>query len=308
MPGLDQTIPMSSEEFRLLRDFIYEYCGIYFQDDSKYLMHRRLAHRLEALSLGSFGDYYRYLRYDPGRKTEIEEIIERITTNETYFFREMYQLEAFRDEILPEIWTRKPRGKRLTVWSAGCATGEEVYSIVILILESGLFHDWDVRVFGNDISRRVLQVARKGVYGRSSFRATDERYLRRYFREVDGKYQLRDEVKTVASFGQVNLLDDDTLSIVGDVDVIFCRNVLIYFDMEVRRRVVMSFHRRLVKGGYLLLGHSESLLNITTAFELVHLKRDMVYRKPFHATDSSKNEAGKPPLVSAGGRRGGERP
>lgn len=271
---------MTLEEFRLLRDLIYDYCGIYFQEDNKFLVHRRLMPRLETLNLTSFLDYYRYLRYDANRKTELEEIVERITTNETYFFRELYQLEALRDEILPQIHTRNPRGKRLTLWSAGCATGEEVYTIAILILESGLFHDWDVRVFGNDISRRVLAVARKGAYGRSSFRTTDERYLRRYFREADGKFVVRDEVKTLTSFGQLNLLDENMLSIVGDVDVILCRNVLIYFDLNARKRVISSFLKKLQKGGYLLLGHSESLLNISTAFELVHLKRDMVYRKP----------------------------
>src|SRR5262249_48648355 len=157
-------------------------------------------------------------------------------------------------------------------------TGEETYTAAILIVESGLFLNWDVRVFGNDISRRVLQVARAGSYGRASFRATHERYLQRYFREVDGKHVVRDEIKALCTFGHVNLADEAMLTVVNDVDVIFCRNVLMYFDVAARRRVVQSFHRKLVKGGYLLLGHSESLLNLTTAFELVHLKSDMVYR------------------------------
>jgi chemotaxis protein methyltransferase CheR len=272
--------PMSLEEFRLLRDLIYEYCGIYFQDDSRHLVQRRLVPRLDVLSLPTFSDYYRYLRYDPSRKGELEEVVERVTTNETYFFREMNQLQALADEILPEIHARRPRGRRLAIWSAGCATGEEAYTVAILILESGLFGEWDVRIFGNDISRRVLQVARKGAYGRSSFRSTEERYIRRYFRPTEGKFQVRDEVKSMVSFGHLNLLDEDMLAIVGDVDVILCRNVLIYFDAAARRRVVATFHRKLVKGGYLLLGHSESLLNLSTDYELVHLRRDMVYRRP----------------------------
>jgi chemotaxis protein methyltransferase CheR len=271
---------MSLEEFRLIRDLIYDYCGIYFQDDSRSIIQRRLSPRLDTLGVRAYIDYYRFLKYDPNRRAELEEIVERVTTNETYFFRELYQLETLQGEIFPEIHARKPRGRRMTIWSAGCATGEEAYTIAILVLESGLFGDWDVRIFGNDISRRVLAVARKGSYGRSSFRATDERYLRRYFRELDGKYQVRDEVKALTSFGHLNLLDDDMLSIVGDVDVILCRNVLIYFDLEARKRAIASFHRKLLRGGYLLLGHSESLLNISTAFELVHFKRDMVYRRP----------------------------
>jgi len=274
----------SPEVFRLLRDLIYDYCGIHFADDNAYIIHRRLQPRLDALSLTDFGDYYRYLHScDAGaRKFELEEIVDRVTNNETYFFRESYQLEAFRDEILPEIYKNKPRGKRLSVWSAGCASGEEAYTIAILILESGLFNDWEVRVFGNDISRRCLSVARRAQYGRSSFRATDDRLLRRYFREADNKHQVREEVRALCSFGQINLIDEAMMRLVGDIDVVFCRNVLIYFDLASRRRVIETLHKKLVPGGYLLLGHSESLINLTTAFDLVHLKNDMVYRKPVH--------------------------
>ncbi|MDB4970870.1 MAG: cheR40H [Myxococcales bacterium] len=275
---------LSPEVFRLLREVIYDYCGIFFPDDNAYIVHRRLQPRLDALSLVDFGEYYRYLRScDPAqRKAELEEIVDRVTTNETYFFRENYQLDAFRNEILPEIYQARPRGRRLSVWSAGCASGEEAYTIAILIQETGLFADWEVRVFGNDISRRCLQVARKGQYGRNSFRSTDERLLRRYFRELDGKQQIRDEVRSLCSFGQINLMDEHMMRLVGDVDVVFCRNVLIYFDQTSRKKVIATLHGKLVKGGYLLLGHSESLINLTTAFDLVHLKNDMVYRKPLH--------------------------
>jgi chemotaxis protein methyltransferase CheR len=213
------------------------------------------------------------------RRAELEELIERVTTNETYFFREQYQLDAFRFEILPELLDRQPRGRRLSIWSAGCSSGEEAYTIAMLILETGKFGGWDIRVFGSDISKRVLAAARKGVYGRASFRSTDPHLQRRWFREVDGKHQVRDEVRQLVSFGQINLVEDASV-LLGDVDVIFCRNVLIYFDQASRRRVIDTLYRKLNKGGYLLLGHSESLINLTTAFELVHLKNDMVYRKP----------------------------
>ncbi len=274
--------PLSREVFRLLRDEIYQYSGLWFEDDSTYLVQRRLTPRLEALSLDDFGDYVRYLRTGSAeaRRAELDEIVERVTTNETYLFREAYQLAAFRDEILPQIFEHKPRGKRLTVWSAGCSSGEEAYTIAILIQETALFGDWEVRVFGSDISRRVLGVARKGMYGRSSYRVTEPRVARRYFREVDGKHQVRDEVRQMVSFGQINLVDEPMTALVGEVDVIFCRNVLIYFNPESRKRVIETLHRKLSKKGYLLLGHSESLISLTTAFELVHLKNDMVYRKP----------------------------
>ncbi len=274
--------PLSREVFRVLRDEIYQYAGLWFEEDATYLVQRRLTPRLEALSLDDFGDYVRYLRTGSAeaRRAELDEIIERVTTNETYLFREAYQLAAFRDEILPQLFDLKPRGKRLTVWSAGCSSGEEAYTIAILIQETGLFADWEVRVFGSDISRRVLGIARKGLYGRSSFRTTEPRVARRYFREVDGKHQVRDEVRQMVSFGQINLVDEPMTALVGEVDVIFCRNVLIYFNTESRRRVIETLHRKLSRRGFLLLGHSESLISLTTAFELVHLKNDMVYRKP----------------------------
>ncbi|HEY3351879.1 MAG TPA: protein-glutamate O-methyltransferase CheR [Polyangia bacterium] len=280
LPG-EPELPMSLEEFRLIRDLINDYCGIHFADDLKYVVHRRLAPRLVELDLPSFAEYHRYLRYDPGRKAEYEAIVERVTTNETYFFREAYQLAAFRDEVLPELAARRRAGtRRLTVWSAGCASGEEAYTIGILVAESGLYAPNEVHIFGNDISRRVLATARKGIYGRSSFRQTDERQLRRHFREVPGGYQVRDEIRAMVSFGQINLIDRDGLALLPEVDVIFCRNVLIYFDLESRRRAIATFFSKLGTGGYLLLGHAESLMNLSTAFELCHLQNDLVYRKP----------------------------
>jgi chemotaxis protein methyltransferase CheR len=277
----DERAPrMTPDEFRLLRDLVHDHCGIVFEDDQAQLMERRLAPRLAALGLASYSEYYRHLRYSSRRKEELDEIVERITTNETYFFRELYQLEALQQEILPEIHQRQPRGKHLTIWSAGCSSGEEAYSAAIMVLESGLFGEWDVRVFGSDISRKVLQVARKGAYGPVSFRGVDERYKRRWFREVEGKLVVREEARAITSFGRLNLLDTDMLSVVGEVDVVLCRNVLIYFDGDARRKVVDALYRKLVPGGYLLLGHAESLLNVSTAFELVHFPTAMVYRKP----------------------------
>jgi chemotaxis protein methyltransferase CheR len=273
---------MTDEEFLLIRDLINQHCGILFEDGNKFLVERRLAPRLESLGLSSFTEYYRHLRYAPDRRAEYEEIVERLTTNETYFFRERYQLDAFQREILPVIHAEQPSGRHLHVWSAGCATGEEAYTIAMLIRETGLFDRWQVRVFGSDISRRVLAVARKGVYGRSSFRQTEDAMLRRHFLPVGstGRWEVKEEVRGLVSFGQLNLLNEPSHALLGEIDVVFCRNVLIYFDMESRRRAVGMFHRKLAKGGYLLLGHTESLLNISTAFELLHLESDMVYRKP----------------------------
>ena len=273
-------VPMSADELRLLAEIIHEHCGIHFGDDMRHALRRRLSPRLAALGLTTFGDYHRYLRYAPGRAAELEHVVERVTTHETYFFREPNGLAALAEEILPEIARRHTRGRRLTIWSAGCATGEEAYTAAILVVDSGRFGDWDVRVFGNDLSRRVIGAARKALYGRSAFRATDERMVRRWFREHDGKLQVRDEIRALTSFGHLNLLDEEMLAVIGEVDVILCRNVLMYFDLGARKRVAASLARKLVRGGWLLLGHSESLLNVSTAFELVQLRHDMVYRRP----------------------------
>jgi chemotaxis protein methyltransferase CheR len=269
------------EEFRLLRDLINRFCGISFSPDSRFVMERRLKDRLEALGLSEFGQYYQYLRYHPERHSEIERAIECLTTNETYFFREDYQLWALRDQILPEIRQRKAESqgrRRLSIWSAGCSTGEEVYTIAMIIEGSGLFEGWDVRVFGNDIARNVLQTARRAVYGPSSFRAMPESYAHYLIETPDGQ-QVHPRIRAMCHFGHLNLLERQRSAIVGRVDVILCRNVLIYFDSESRSNVIETFYQRLTAGGYLLLGHSESLLNVSTAFELVHLDRDLVYRR-----------------------------
>jgi len=271
---------MSDEAFRLLRELIHDYCGIFFRDEMRYLLERRLSTRLSLHGLEDFDAYYRFLRFGSGRQRELEEAVDILTTNETYFFREENQLRAFSEEILPMLWERGRDRKRLRIWSAGCSTGEEPYTIAILILESGLFSDWDVEIFGNDISRQVLSAARRGQYRRHAFRNTDEQMVRRYFEPMGDLFQVRDDVKRLVSFGHLNLLDAQMIGLVGRMDLVFCRNVLIYFDVEARRRVLEIFHGRLAPGGYLLLGHSESLINLTADFELVHLKHDLVYKKP----------------------------
>ena len=173
------------------------------------------------------------------------------------------------------------------MWSGGCSTGEEAYTIAMLVLESGLFEGWEVRVYGSDLSKKCIQVARRGVYGASSFRTTSEESKRAWFlphakQDASGAdaFGVAPSVRGLCHFGQMNLLDEERTHLVGRCDVIFCRNVLIYFDGPSRKRVIEMFHERLVAGGVLLLGHAESLLNVSTAFELLHLNEDLVYRKP----------------------------
>jgi chemotaxis protein methyltransferase CheR len=278
----ERIIPLPADTFRLLRDFIHGYCGIYFDDASKHLLERRLSRRLGQLRLATFEEYYRFLRYDRKREEELGILVDNLTTNETYFFRESPQLRAFSEEILPELRRTLASRKSLRIWSAGCSTGEEPYTIAILLLESGeWWRDWQVEILGSDINQRVLHTARKGVYRKGAHRATSPEMLAKYFIEEDrGCYRIIDRVRELVSFSYLNLLDPFKTSLISHMDIIFCRNVIIYFDKEAKKKVIAGFHEKLREGGYLLLGHSESLLNLSNAFVLRTLKNDVAYQKP----------------------------
>ncbi len=282
MFGVEPEIPLSDEEFRLIRDLIYSHCGLYFDSDATYLLEKRLSKRLQLHQLSGFKDYYHFLKYNRKKDQELSDIMDILTTNETYFFREAFQLKAFTEEIIPALREMKMKSgdRTLRIWSAGCSSGEEPYTIAMLLLDMGGFAGWNVEIIGTDISQRVIQQARKGLYGKSSFRVTDDSYIRRYFSEQDGMYRVNDKVRELVTISHLNLLDANRIAFLGRMDIIYCRNVIIYFDQVARRKVIDSFFRTLRDGGYLLLGHSESLMNISTAFTLKHLKNDMVYQKP----------------------------
>ncbi len=276
----EDIIPLSEDVFRLIRDVIREYCGLFFEDGSRYLLEKRLTRRVRSHHLADFRDYYRLLRYDRNSESELAAIIDVLTVNETYFFREQNQLRAFSTEILEEVKEVKRDSRTLRIWSAGCSTGEEPYTIAMLIAEMRNFNDWDIEIHGSDINQRVLQTARKGIYRKNSFRTIEPYFVSKYFHDEDGLFKIRDVAKKNVNFSCLNLLDPYKTRFLGKMDVIFCRNVLIYFDSLSRRKVIDIFYDRLFDGGYLLLGHAESLINISTAFTLKHLKNDMVYQKP----------------------------
>ncbi len=239
----EKIIPLPDDVFRLLRDFIHGYCGIFFDDGSKFLLERRLSRRLEQHRLKTFEEYYHFLRYDRKREEELTILVDNLTTNETYFFRESPQLRAFSEEILPELREVLADRKILRIWSAGCSTGEEPYTIAMLLLESGdWWRDWQVEILGSDINQRVLHTARKGVYKKSAHRVTSPEMLAKYFIEEDkGDYRIVDKVKELVSFSSVNLLDPSKTSLISNMDIIFCRNVIIYFDKEAKKKVIESF-------------------------------------------------------------------
>lgn len=272
--------PLTLESFRIIRSLVNRRFGIFFNDKDRNLLESRLFGRVVDLNFQSFEQYAEFLT-QPASARELDASVELLTNNETYFFREDNQFGAFLNQILPDVHKNNGHMRQLTIWSAGCSSGEEVYSIAIFIEESGLFTGWDVRVFGSDISARMLNRARSGVFGKSAFRNTPAYLRTKYFRRIGAgnEWEVKRGIREKCSFGKMNLLDANHTGVLGTFDVIFCRNVLIYFDRDSRMQTVDLFHRRLNRTGYLLLGHSESLLNRETPFVQVDLNETAVYQK-----------------------------
>ena len=280
MLARDGGLSMTDAEFRMLAELLRRHCGLRFGPESRFVFERRVARRMRELEVSSPAAYH-YLVRTPGRG-ELARLVDELAVNETYFFRERNQLRTLFDEIVPEL--RLQRGARsrapITLWSAGCSSGEEAYSVVMLALEAGLVPGEDIRVYASDISQRMLRKAREGLYREASFRETEPALRAKYFAERSGSWRIADSVKKHVDFIHVNLLDRSKIALLGPMDVVLCRNVIIYFDEANRREVVQTFHDKLRPGGHLLLGHSESLINLSSAFELRQLRNDLVYRRP----------------------------
>lgn len=281
--SLRKSATITDEEFKQLRDFIYDQSGIYVADNRKYLIENRLAGRLKELNLKSYHEYYYFLRYDAGRRQELNKLFESVTTNETSFYRNPPQLRVFQTKVLPEILEeqRKKGMKRLNIWSAGCSTGEEPYTLAMIILETlrSEISTWKVKITANDLSEAVLQSARRGVYNEYTLRTTPKEIVNKYFIKEASTYKVKPEVKRLVSFGQINLSDRLAVKRVERSQIVFCRNVIIYFDDDMKKRVISAFYDNLLPGGMLLIGHSESLHNITRAFKPVHHPGAIVYKK-----------------------------
>ena len=273
-------IELRREEFESLREMFTERFGLATTPDARASMERRLQDRLIHHGHGTFAEYIQFLRFSGAAVDEWEELADVLTVHETYFWRDESQLRSVRDEVLPLLAEQGQGRRRLSIWSAGCATGEEVYTLAILVHESGLFRDWFVRIYGSDVSRRCVSVARRGVYAAPSFRAIPPEIRKQYFHERADGTHVAERIRSYCSFGQVNLSQPDKVRLVGRQDAIMCRNVLIYLDGPTRRVVTDGFLDRLNPGGILVLGHSESLAHVSNAFELLPLKGDLVYRKP----------------------------
>lgn len=276
-------IKASDEEFKQLRDFIYENCGIYIADNRKYLIENRLINRLKELSLKNFSEYYHYLRYDSNRRTELSRLFEVVTTNETSFFRNPPQLEVFQNKVLPTVIADiKAKGqKKLRIWSAGCSTGDEPYTIAIILHEvlKSEISGWDIKITASDLSEAVLAAGRRGVYNEYTLRTTPKEIVAKYFHKDGTNYRVADKLKAMIQFGSLNLNDRIQIKRIDPSHIIFCRNVIIYFDDLMKKNVISSFYDNLLPGGYLIIGHSESLHNISRAFQPEHHPSAIMYRR-----------------------------
>ena len=271
---------ISDDEFRLFRDFIHQECGLYFADNKMSFLSLRIGKRLAAKSIGSFYRYYRYLKQGgTEQEEELLQLLDVLTINETSFFRNRPQFEMLERHVLPELLENKAAfGEHvLRVWSAGCSTGEEPYSIAMSVLEQlPTRQPWDVRIYASDLSLSALDRAACGTYPESKLHDMESARQRRFFEPCPDGYRVRDQVRRLVIFDFHNLKHENGL---GDLDIIFCRNVLIYFDPEEQKRVVDKLVRALRPGGYLFLGHSESVQGINSELKFVHHSRGTAYKK-----------------------------
>lgn len=272
---------MQTADFEQLRRIIYERSGIHFPDNKKYILESRLGHRLRELDIDSFDQYIALLSMGPYQSDEFQEMFNRITINETSFFRNEPQLEVFERRILPELLERRAASKRLRIWSAACSSGEEPFTLAILVHRTlGVrLADWRVEILGTDISERALAVADSGLYSDYALRSTGDLIRRRYFRKDDEGWHLSDEIRQMVSFELHNLRDRMAARRHGTWDVIFCRNVMIYFDDDMKKRCVDLFGEVLAPDGTLFIGHSENIRGLSAHFEQVQVSQGFCYRK-----------------------------
>jgi chemotaxis protein methyltransferase CheR len=276
-----KSVTMSPAQFEKLRDVVYKRSGIYFQDSKKYVLESRLSRRLEELEFEDFDQYILFLTAGPYQTDEFQEMFNRITINETSFFRNEPQLDVFEKQVLPELIEAKKSSKTLRIWSAACSSGEEPYTLAIQIHRSlGVrLSDWKIEILGTDISEKVLMTAQSGKYPHYSVRSVNPMVLNRYFKQDGSLYELDPTIQSMVHFQKLNLKDVLAAKRFGTWDVIFCRNVMIYFDDDMKSRCAKLFHDQLQNDGTLFIGHSETLRNLSVSFEALPYPQGFAYKK-----------------------------
>jgi chemotaxis protein methyltransferase CheR len=282
-PEGNSNVELTVDEFGTLSDLIYRRIGIRLEPKKIFFLSKRVENRLDFTGISSPAEYIRYVRFSDGAGEEFQSLVNLLTINETYFFRDFPQLQAFAEHCLADVVERKlaARDYTLRIWSAGCSTGEEPYTISIILRE--MLDDvsaWDIINLASDIDNTALKKARAGIYEPRSVRDVPEQYLSKYFKKNGGEtFALSDKIRNSVRFEHLNLADKPALREKRGFDFIFCRNVLIYFDDVSRKQLVDHFYIALNKGGYVFLGSSESVGRITTAFKLTRAGGYLIYCK-----------------------------
>jgi chemotaxis protein methyltransferase CheR len=271
--------------YRQIRDLVYKVSGMYKAEEKLYLLADGCGRRMKQLGAKSPLEYWDHLTAHPSRDGELRQLLNEITIGETCLFRRQPQLDALRKIILPEIVMDKAKEtpKRLRIWSAGCSTGEESYTLAMSVLEESdrLLKGWTVEIIATDLNDRSVETAKAGIYGDYALRSTPDYFKRKYFSPVDEKkMQVRPEVKKLTTFSRLNLQDDSKMLFMKAMDLVFCCNVLIYFDGASKAKVINHFFGNLNFGGYFFLGTAESLMKLNDQFHLVHFPGTIAYWKP----------------------------
>lgn len=273
---LSQSIQMNDMEFVELKDIIYTNSGILFTENKKYLLENRLSKRVQELNFTTFQEYIYYLKYDVRKRMEMDTMINLVTINETYFLRERGQLDYLITGIIPELLSAGKRNIR--IWSVPCSTGEEPYSIAILLKNADLYSKANISILATDINSDVVAIAKRGEYRNSSFRGVPPDFYKNF--DQDGQnYLIKDDIKKRVMFSVGNLMAPSISAIIGKVDVIFCRNVLIYFDLDGKKKVIQMFNKVLNNPGYLCLGHSETMNKLSDDFTMKNFGTGILYMK-----------------------------
>ncbi|MDQ2106093.1 CheR family methyltransferase [Azospirillum isscasi] len=279
--GPSQPDAVTDEEFARFCEFIYRRTGLSYGASKRYFIDRRILERVERSGVSSVQSYLALLRFDSTGR-ELEEIINSLTVNETYFWREEYQFACLANSILPEVVRTKRRGEPVRIWSLPCSTGEEPYSIAMWLLENWADVDqYDVEIIASDIDTQVLAAARQGLYDARSVQRLPKWVLDRYFeRPTSDRWRIVDSLRSSIEFTRINASDRAQMAKMTDIDVIFCRNMLIYFDDVSRREVADSMYSSLRPGGFVCLGHSESMSRISPLFAVRRFADAIVYQRP----------------------------
>lgn len=271
---------ITPEDYAKFFEFFYRKTGIVFTDKKAYFVERRLLERMHANDCASFRDYFSIVRFQSSGE-EWQQLVNSMTVNETYFLREEYQFDAMVDGMLPEITRARPAGSAVRIWSTPCSTGEEPYSIAIHLLENwSRADDFAIEIHASDIDTRVVAQARRGVYGQRSLQRLSAALRSKYFTAFgDDQFRLREELRDSIDFDVANIVDPGNMTRYRGMDIIFCRNLLIYFDDVSRRESVELLYECLNPGGFICLGHSESMTRISSLFRPRKFTDTIVYQK-----------------------------